>query len=235
MTAADCTAVRAGGPSRPVATTPAHQPAAGRRPGRLARQRRPAAEPSTARPGHPRRSSRPASAWERGHGPGRSRTRARPRGPTRTAATMGSSSPDRWRRRSRFRRAAVVPDLPPAGGCSDVLNSMSSTPARSRSTTGTPPQAGALPWVNGPSRRSSRAPATRPRAQLGFGGDSRGYLASRVDLTRSPAPSVTPWFIDEHRQRVTFLGWSLDDIKVYTCDPPRRRRPGRSWRSSPAR
>ena len=25
---------------------------------------------------------------------------------------------------------------------------------------------------------------------------------------------------DEHRQRGRVLGWSVDDIQVYTCDPP---------------
>jgi bacillolysin len=74
-----------------------------------------------------------------------------------------------------------------------------------------------LAWVNGPAQtiNGSGNPAN---GKLGFGGDSRGYVASRVALTTLAGTSVTPRFSFNADNSVPFIGWFVDDIKVYTCD-----------------
>jgi bacillolysin len=74
------------------------------------------------------------------------------------------------------------------------------------------------PWVNGPTQTiaGSGNPAN---GRLGFGGDSRGYVASRVDLSEFAGQGVTPRFsFHENVSGPSFLGWWVDDIQVYTCD-----------------
>ena len=60
-------------------------------------------------------------------------------------------------------------------------------------------------------------PATRP-GQKGFGGDSRGYLASRLDLSRSPGTRSRRSSRMSTDATSSALGWFVDDIQVYTCD-----------------
>jgi hypothetical protein len=76
-----------------------------------------------------------------------------------------------------------------------------------------------LPWVNGPAQAINGA-GNPANGRLGFGGDSRGYVASRVDLSSFAGQDVTPRFsFNNNNSGQTFLGWWVDDIKVYTCDP----------------
>ena len=75
----------------------------------------------------------------------------------------------------------------------------------------------ALPWVNGPAQliNGTGNPAN---GKLGFGGDSRGYVASRVDLSSFAGTDVTPRFTyNNNNSGQTFIGWYVDDMQVYTC------------------
>ena len=71
-----------------------------------------------------------------------------------------------------------------------------------------------LPWVNGPTRTLQAAPARK-----GFGGDSRGYLASRVNLSSFAGKTVKPQFTTRTDATIGRQGWYLDDIRIYTCRP----------------
>jgi Zn-dependent metalloprotease len=75
-------------------------------------------------------------------------------------------------------------------------------------------------WVNGPEQTISASFSSPIASQKAFGGDSRGYLASRLDLSSFAGQSVTPKFTLYTDSTEYFLGWWLDDITVYTCDPP---------------
>ena len=84
---------------------------------------------------------------------------------------------------------------------------------------GDPQPAEGLKWVNGPRRQITLDPANpNPAAgRLAFSGDSRGYLASRVKLTKYAGDSVSPQFTMNVDNVNPDLGWYLDDIRVYTC------------------
>jgi Zn-dependent metalloprotease len=77
--------------------------------------------------------------------------------------------------------------------------------------------AAALPWVNGPAQ-TINGTGNPANGKLGFGGDSRGYVASRVDLSSFAGTNVTPRFtFNNNNSGQTFLGWWVDDVQVYTC------------------
>jgi Zn-dependent metalloprotease len=77
-----------------------------------------------------------------------------------------------------------------------------------------------LPWVNGPRDRINgpRNTENPGRGRVGFGRDSRGYLASRLSLQRYAGHAVSPRFtMNTDNSGTTLQGWYLDDIRVYTC------------------
>jgi bacillolysin len=76
----------------------------------------------------------------------------------------------------------------------------------------------ALPWVNGPSETIFTGFANPKSGQKGFGGDSRGYIASRLDLSLFAGQNVTPQFTMNTDNSFSYIGWYVDDIQVYTCD-----------------
>jgi len=76
----------------------------------------------------------------------------------------------------------------------------------------------ALPWENGPNETVFNGSGNPIGGQKGFGGDSRGYLGSRLDLSSFAGQSVTPQFTMHTDSSISFLGWAVDDIQVYTCD-----------------
>jgi len=86
---------------------------------------------------------------------------------------------------------------------------------------GSPPvDAATLPWVNGPSSTISGGFANPAAGRLGFGGDSRGYIASRLDLSSFASTTIKPQFTMNTDNSTSFLGWWVDDVVVYTCQPP---------------
>jgi Zn-dependent metalloprotease len=85
-------------------------------------------------------------------------------------------------------------------------------------TLGQDPQpAEGLDWVNGPRRRIDEDNGNPAGGRLAFSGDSRGYLASRVDLSSYAGDSVSPQFTMNVDNVNPDVGWYLDDIRVYTC------------------
>ncbi|HEX3223731.1 MAG TPA: M4 family metallopeptidase [Nocardioides sp.] len=82
---------------------------------------------------------------------------------------------------------------------------------------GTPRDAAGSTWVNGPHNRISDQWGNPAGGRLGFGKDSRGYLASRVSFHRYAGHAVRPQFTMNTDNTVGYLGWYLDDVRVYTC------------------
>jgi Zn-dependent metalloprotease len=78
--------------------------------------------------------------------------------------------------------------------------------------------AAGLPWVNGPTDVIDKTYGTPTTATVGFGGDSRGFVASRADLSSYAGKTVKAQFTLSTDSAVGLVGWALDDITVYTCD-----------------
>lgn len=79
-------------------------------------------------------------------------------------------------------------------------------------------------WVNGPDRLVVSSTGNPRAADWMFVGDSRGWVRSRLDLSQFAGHHVTPRFIlgtdaDPPGYDFSMIGWYLDDIQVYTCDP----------------
>ena len=55
-----------------------------------------------------------------------------------------------------------------------------------------PVDVASLPWVNGPTQTIFSGSGNPAQGRKGFGGDSRGYIASRVDLSSSRARRSNP-------------------------------------------
>jgi hypothetical protein len=72
-----------------------------------------------------------------------------------------------------------------------------------------------LPWVNGPNRHIEGSTAA---GFTGWGGDSRGYGSSEVDLSSLAGQRVRVSFRVEGDDYAWFMGWWIDDIRVYACD-----------------
>ena len=88
-----------------------------------------------------------------------------------------------------------------------------------------------LAWVNGPTRRivgNTRAGFT------GWGGDSRGYGSSQVDLEPLAGRTVRIAFRTVGDESDSATGWFLDDVRLYTCDSVLPAAPGVTGRSAGA-
>ena len=82
-----------------------------------------------------------------------------------------------------------------------------------------PPQdVSGLPWVNGPTQVLSSSFGNPKGGMKSFSGDSRGFVASRVDLSSYAGKAVKPQFTMNTDGTTGYVGWFLDDITVYTCD-----------------
>jgi Zn-dependent metalloprotease len=79
-------------------------------------------------------------------------------------------------------------------------------------------------WVNGPTHALASGTGNPRGGSRAFAGDSRGWVLSRYDLSQWAGHQVTPrfsLFTDADPTGVDFslIGWYLDDIEIYTCDP----------------
>jgi hypothetical protein len=83
-----------------------------------------------------------------------------------------------------------------------------------------PVDTAALPWVNGPTDTITTVDTNPAAGRKGFGNDSRGYLASRLDLSSFAGATVKPQFTMNTDSTTGYLGWWVDDVSVYTCDVP---------------
>ena len=116
-------------------------------------------------------------------------TRGTREDPTSTATT--SALVAAVRRRRAAGRAAELPVVPAlAAARLPRAATLLTTAAPSRSTTSATPcrplDTAALPWVNGPTQ--TLAPAAQRRTRRAFGGDSLGWVASRLDLSSFAGP-----------------------------------------------
>jgi hypothetical protein len=82
-----------------------------------------------------------------------------------------------------------------------------------------PKAAERMPWVNGPHDRLSHQFENPAGGRISFSRDSRGYLASRLALTRYAGHATSPQFTMNTDNNSIEVGWYLDDIRVYTCGP----------------
>ena len=71
-----------------------------------------------------------------------------------------------------------------------------------------------LPWVNGPTRHVVGDTAA---GFTGFGGDSRGYGSSEVDLSSLAGQTVRVSFRVRGDEDFAEHGWWIDDIRLYSC------------------
>ncbi len=79
--------------------------------------------------------------------------------------------------------------------------------------------ASGLPWVNGPERVLASGWGTVHGGISAFAGDSFGWLASRVDVSAYAGRPIRLQFTSRSNRVGSIIGWFLDDIRVYTCDP----------------
>jgi hypothetical protein len=68
-----------------------------------------------------------------------------------------------------------------------------------------------VPWDNGPNR-----PLGDSTTKV-FGGDSRGYGSSRVNLSSLGGQTARVVFRVHGNQNTSLIGWWLDDLQLYTC------------------
>ncbi|WP_143055015.1 M4 family metallopeptidase [Nocardioides luteus] len=72
-------------------------------------------------------------------------------------------------------------------------------------------------WVNGPKQKLL---LNNPNSPLtGFGGDSNGWMSSRVDLSAFAGKSVQFQWVVRGDQSVSYVGWFIDELELYSCTP----------------
>jgi hypothetical protein len=71
-----------------------------------------------------------------------------------------------------------------------------------------------LPWVNGPTRHIMGNTAA---GFTGFGGDSRGYGSSELDLSSLAGQTVRVSFSIRGDEDYAEYGWWIDDVRLYSC------------------
>jgi bacillolysin len=74
-------------------------------------------------------------------------------------------------------------------------------------------------WINGPNHTLASGYGNTAAGQPAYAGDSRGWSVSRLDLTPYAGHTVRPQFTMRSDNQYGFIGWYLDDIRIYTCDP----------------
>lgn len=72
-------------------------------------------------------------------------------------------------------------------------------------------------WVNGPDKEIRSSAGASP--WTGFGGDSHGWGSSRLDLTSLAGQTVRPQWRLVANSSVGYLGWYVDDVEIYHCEP----------------
>ncbi|SFC78872.1 Zn-dependent metalloprotease [Nocardioides terrae] len=73
------------------------------------------------------------------------------------------------------------------------------------------------PWVNGPTATLSDSYGNPVGGRFSFSGDSHGWVASRVDLSDLGGHPIRPRFTLGLDSSYTYVGWFLDDIRIYSC------------------
>ncbi|MEI7056121.1 M4 family metallopeptidase [Nocardioides sp. CCNWLW239] len=72
-------------------------------------------------------------------------------------------------------------------------------------------------WVNGPKQKLLLNNPSKPLT--GFGGDSNGWISSRIDLSAFAGKTVQLQWLVRGDQEGSFIGWFIDGVELYTCNP----------------
>lgn len=86
-------------------------------------------------------------------------------------------------------------------------------------TTGESWRAGSDGFVNGHNGVLYGGTGNPAGGQSAFVGNSGGWRTSRYDVSSRAGHSVQPYFKMAFDREFWFIGWFLDDITVYTCEP----------------
>jgi len=74
-------------------------------------------------------------------------------------------------------------------------------------------------WVNGPASTIASGYGNPRSGVKAFGGDSRGWRGSRLDLSARAGTQTSVAFALATDSSIGFIGWYVDDIQIYTCRP----------------
>jgi len=79
-------------------------------------------------------------------------------------------------------------------------------------------------WVNGPTDELASGSGNPRAGYRAFARDSHGWVRSRYDLSQWAGHSITPRFLlatdaDPVGYDFSLIGWYLDDITIYSCNP----------------
>ncbi|MFE4002859.1 M4 family metallopeptidase [Nocardioides sp. YIM B13467] len=72
-------------------------------------------------------------------------------------------------------------------------------------------------WVNGPKQKLLLNNPSKPLT--GFGGDSNGWMSSRVDLSSFAGKTVQFQWVVRGDSEGSQIGWFIDGLELYTCNP----------------
>lgn len=72
-------------------------------------------------------------------------------------------------------------------------------------------------WVNGPKQKLFLNNPSKP--MTGFGGDSNGWISSRIDLSAYAGKTVQLQWLVRGDNDGSLLGWYVDGLELYTCNP----------------
>ncbi|MBC7278895.1 M4 family metallopeptidase [Nocardioides sp.] len=72
-------------------------------------------------------------------------------------------------------------------------------------------------WVNGPKQKLLLNSPTKP--MTGFGGDSNGWISSRVDMSAYAGKTVQLQWVVRGDNDGSLLGWYVDGLELYSCTP----------------
>ncbi|MFJ9393217.1 M4 family metallopeptidase [Nocardioides sp. NPDC101246] len=72
-------------------------------------------------------------------------------------------------------------------------------------------------WVNGPKQKLLLNNPAKPLT--GFGGDSNGWISSRVDLSAFAGKTVQFQWVVRGDTEGSFFGWFVDGLELYSCTP----------------
>ena len=87
-------------------------------------------------------------------------------------------------------------------------------------TTGESWRPGSNGFVNGHNGVLYGGTGNPAGGQGAFVGNSEGWRTTRYDISSRAGHSVQPFFRMAYDSEFWFIGWFLDDITVYTCEPP---------------
>jgi len=86
-------------------------------------------------------------------------------------------------------------------------------------------------WVNGPSEPLALTDPANPVP--GFGGDSHGWTSSRLDRSNLAGQSVKVRWTVQGDSSGSYIGWFLDNLRIYTCHTPAAPGPVDQFGASP--